>query len=386
MMRKLLTSLVVLFSAVCLSTGGAVAKEYKDMTPEHWAYKNIQQLTDWGVVVGYPDGNYRPDQNVTRGEFSTMVIKALGQANAAVTNPVTFSDMTEKDWFYDMVQRAVMFDLVKGYPDGKFYPYGTVERGHAISVITNALTTEQISESKAREILESQYTDYTQLPPWLIVMAGKAEILGMVVTPPGHEGKLEAERPANRAELASFLVNMIEQAKLNPNEKLREAMRPPTYDGIVIEDTTLQGYIATIPAGAIIPIMLLDSSVSRKDFIGEPYKAKFPKNLITPEHYLLFPEGCMVYGDVQDVKPQRFFIRHGEICLRTCTLDAPHNPGTTFAGIVIDPPAKHGFWKKEFVEKTRIKGAKRYYDKGMVVNVKLLKPIKVDLTNGYIVE
>ena len=179
---------------------------------------------------------------------------------------------------------------------------------------------------------------------------------------------------------------MIEQAKLNPNEKLREAMKPPTYDGIVIEDTTLQGYIATIPAGAIIPIMLLDSSVSRKDFIGEPYKAKFPKNLITPEHYLLFPEGCMVYGDIQDVKPQRFFIRHGDICLRTCTLDAPHNPGTTFAGVVIDPPAKHGFWKKEFVEKTRIKGAKRYYDKGMVVNVKLLKPIKVDLTNGYIVE
>ena len=94
----------------------------------------------------------------------------------------------------------------------------------------------------------------------------------------------------------------------------------------------------------------------------------------------------MVYGDIQDVKPQRFFIRHGDICLRTCTLDAPHNPGTTFAGVVIDPPAKHGFWKKEFVEKTRIKGAKRYYDKGMVVNVKLLKPIKVDLTNGYIVE
>lgn len=385
-MKKLISGLVVLCAAFSLNAGIAGALEYKDMTPEHWAYKNIQQLTDWGVVVGYPDGNYRPDQNVTRGEFSTMVVKALGQANAVVSNPVDFPDVKTNEWFYDMVQRAVMFDLVKGYPDGKFYPYGTVERGHAISVITNALTTEQISESKAKEILESEYTDYTQLPPWLIIMAGKAEILGMVVTPPGHEGKLEAERPANRAELASFLVNMIEQAKLNPNAKLREAMRPPLYDGIVIEGATLQGYIATIPAGAIIPIMLLDSSVSRKDFTGEPYKAKLPKNLITPEHYLLLPEGSMVYGDIQNVKPQKFFIRHGDIMKRTCTIDAPHNPGATFAGEVIDPPVKHGFWKKEFVEAIKIKGAKRYYDKGMVVNIRLLKPIKVDLTNGYILE
>ena len=139
-------------------------------------------MTDFNVVVGYPDGNYRPDQQVTRAEFATMVVKAFEQQNAELASPVKFTDVSEKDWFYGMVQRAVMFDLLKGYPDGHFDPYGTVSRGHVISTTVNALTTETISNQKAVEILENSYSDYKEIPDWLIIAAGKAEILGMVET------------------------------------------------------------------------------------------------------------------------------------------------------------------------------------------------------------
>ena len=53
-------------------------ESYPDLPPSHWAYEAVTFLTDKQVVVGYPDGLYRPDQKVTRGELSTMVIKALG--------------------------------------------------------------------------------------------------------------------------------------------------------------------------------------------------------------------------------------------------------------------------------------------------------------------
>ena len=53
-------------------------ESYPDLPSSHWAYEAVTFLTDKQIVVGYPDGLYRPDQKVTRGEFATMVIKALG--------------------------------------------------------------------------------------------------------------------------------------------------------------------------------------------------------------------------------------------------------------------------------------------------------------------
>ena len=173
-MKKFLTKALTLAVVFAISCASTIAKEYKDLPKNHWAYKQIKILTDFDVVVGYPDGLYRPDQQVTRAEFSSIVVKAFDQANAPITNPVKFKDVSQKDWFYGVVQRAVMFDLLKGYPNGNFNPRGTVARGHIISTVVNALTTETISNQKAKDILENSYDDYDQLPDWLIIAAGKA--------------------------------------------------------------------------------------------------------------------------------------------------------------------------------------------------------------------
>ena len=85
-MKKLLLNIIALL-AFALYTLPAMAgyqleqgpDSYPDLPPSHWAYEAVTFLTDKQVVVGYPDGYYRPDQKVTRGEFATMVIKALGK-------------------------------------------------------------------------------------------------------------------------------------------------------------------------------------------------------------------------------------------------------------------------------------------------------------------
>lgn len=69
----------------------------------------------------------------------------------------------------------------------------------------------------------------------------------IVVAPTAQKAALEANRPATRAEVAAILFKMMEQAKLNPNAKLAEAMRKKTGNGFVIEDATVQGSIGTIP-------------------------------------------------------------------------------------------------------------------------------------------
>ena len=384
-MKQFLTKALVLLAVFGFTSLTSFAKDYKDLPEDHWAYKQIQILTDFNVVVGYPDGNYRPDQQVTRAEFATMVVKAFEQQNAEIASPVKFTDVSEKDWFYGMVQRAVMFDLLKGYPDGHFDPYGTVSRGHVISTTVNALTTETISNQKAVEILENSYSDYKEIPDWLIIAAGKAEILGMVVKAPGEENYINAERPATRAELAAFLVKMLEQAKLNPNQKLKDAMSPRLADGIVIQNTTVDGYIATIPAGTVIPIMVLNKEItSQKSKVGEQFLSKLPKNLITKERYLLLVENDALNGKISNVKIGRLFIRNGVVEMQTQTITTDRNQVAALCGDAMGGNRLEGFWKTLYLK--IFKGHRVVVKEGDILNLKLSKPVRIDLTNGMILE
>lgn len=384
-MKKFLTKALTLAVIFGISSMATFAKEYKDLPKNHWAYKQIQLLTDFDVVVGYPDGLYRPEQPVTRAEFSSMVVKAFNQEKAPITNPVKFKDFTEKDWFYGVVQRAVMFDLLKGYPNGNFNPRGTVARGHVISTIVNALTTETISNQKAKDILENSYDDYDQIPDWLIIAAGKAEILGMVVKAPGEDNYINAQRPATRAELAAFLVKMLEQAKLNPNEKLREAMRPRMGEGIVIDAADVDGYIATIPAGTVIPVMVLNKQITcKKSNVDEDFLSKLPKNLVTKEKYLLLVEGDCLNGKITDVKRGRLFVRNGFVNMQTHTITTDRNQTATLLGDAVGGYRLEGFWKTLYLKV--IKGHRIVIHEGDILNLKLQKPVRIDLTNGMILE
>ena len=64
---------------------------YSDMEENHWAYSQIKILTEKNVAVGYPDGSFHPDENVTRAEFASMAIKALGQENTTIAQPINFA-------------------------------------------------------------------------------------------------------------------------------------------------------------------------------------------------------------------------------------------------------------------------------------------------------
>lgn len=383
-MKKLLTKTLMLALMLGFTSLASMAKEYKDLTPDHWAYKQIQILTDFNVVVGYPDGNYRPDQPVTRGEFASIVVKAFDQEFAEIKNPVTFTDVKTTDWFWGVIQRAVMFDLLRGYPDGHFDPYGTVERGHVISTVVNALTTQTVSRQKAVDILENSYSDYDQIPEWLLIAAGKAEILDMIVKTPEDGATINAQRPANRAELAAFIVKMLEQAKLNPNEKLKAAMAPRLAEGIVV-NTDLDGYIATIPAGTVIPIMVLNKQITcKKSRVNDDFLSSLPKNIITKEKYLLLVEGDVLNGKIENVQRGRLFVRNGKVDLRTDTITTDKKQTAEFLGDALGGYRPEGFWKTLYLKV--IKGHRIVINEGDILNLKLRKPVKIDLTNGMILQ
>jgi hypothetical protein len=68
----------------------------------HWGQANIQKLIDTGIVVGNPDGTFEPDKNISRAEFSVMVVKAF---NIQLQTGTVFSD-TADHWARDYISAA----------------------------------------------------------------------------------------------------------------------------------------------------------------------------------------------------------------------------------------------------------------------------------------
>ena len=370
---------VFVFLALAIISNPANAF-YTDMEEDHWAYQSIKFLTEVGVVVGYPDGSYKPDIPVTRAEFASMAIKALGQEGTTVTQEINFSDITPDFWAYEIIKKAVYFDLIPDSKGQNYRPYDSVTRAEAINIAVNALTTNEISKEKADEIIEKSYKDYTQMPAWFLMAAAKAKVLDLVVEMPGHEGRLEADRPANRAEVAMILYKMMQEAKLNPNAKLAEVMRKRTADGFIVDNVKVQGSIGIIPAGTIVPIRLETVIGSQISNVSDVYMAKAPNNYVTKDHYLLISENSDLKGQVKSVQRGKLFKTQGEVIIRNELLVTPNDQAVMVYGVATLTPDKIGFWRKIF------KGAKVLTKPNQIVNIRLLAPIKIDLTNGYIYE
>ncbi|MDP5276841.1 S8 family peptidase [Chengkuizengella axinellae] len=108
----------------------------------HWAKEEIAKLWDRGIVNG-SDGLFLPDENITRAEAITMVVRAM-ELNGLESNSSPFIDINEEHWAYESILIANQEDLINGYPDGTFGPNHNLNRVEAVKIIANSLGFEGI--------------------------------------------------------------------------------------------------------------------------------------------------------------------------------------------------------------------------------------------------
>lgn len=98
----------------------------------HWAEKTIQEWFDNDKLKGYEDGSFRPDAQITRAEFMTMVNNAFEYTEKA---DIKFSDVDSDDWYYSEVQKAVKAGYLIGYEDNTAKPGNKITRQEAALII-----------------------------------------------------------------------------------------------------------------------------------------------------------------------------------------------------------------------------------------------------------
>lgn len=125
-------SLIV--SSLRLALPTTNAKSYSDVAANHWANQAIYVAKANTLIAGYPDGTFKPDMPITRAEIATLTYNAYrAKISASTTN--NFNDVYSTYWANREISSMARSGILQGYPDGLFRPNNYTTRAEAVAIL-----------------------------------------------------------------------------------------------------------------------------------------------------------------------------------------------------------------------------------------------------------
>ncbi|MEK8131705.1 S8 family serine peptidase [Paenibacillus filicis] len=127
----------VLSRAFNLSKQRAVS--YSDLPSSHWAYDYIARAAQANIIDGYPDRTFAPDQPVTRMEMTAMLARSMNKTGK-LRGQLPFTDIDENYWGAGLLKQMKAEGLIGGYSDGTFRPDQQATRAEFVRLLAEALS------------------------------------------------------------------------------------------------------------------------------------------------------------------------------------------------------------------------------------------------------
>ncbi len=259
---------------------------FTDVESNHWAYNAIIELNNRGIISGYSDKSFKPNESVTRSQFASMLTKALNLSTTSTNQ--TFEDIPVTNWDYKAVEAAKIY--LTGYKseNGKMYFYGSkssVREDMAVALV-KALGLSVVSNDSA---LKRTFTDYDSISNNLRSYVYTAYANNIMV---GSNGKFNAQGSLTRAEAASLLLKIVERYEkvaVDDSNKIDKVVvgdsdgesNDATLSTLKYNDNNVQGfqtnvsvYNVVLPEGTetIPKVTAKTSDSAAKVFITQPDK------------------------------------------------------------------------------------------------------------------
>lgn len=137
---KFYTTSAVAFAVTALAVVPAsAASPFSDVSEDHPHFNGISTLSKAGVINGYNDGTFKPSQAVTRGQAAKIIVNAFELGTANSVEKLNFKDVNKSNEYYESITKLAGLGVVKGYNDNSFRPNETVTRGQMAVMIARAL-------------------------------------------------------------------------------------------------------------------------------------------------------------------------------------------------------------------------------------------------------
>ena len=125
-----------LLTAEAKSAYGTNINRFKDVPAGAWYTTAVSTLANLGVISGYQDGSFGPDRNITRAELATILARFFGTPGDSVLDH--FTDISG-NWARKYINQAAEAGLVYGYTDGTFRPDQNITRAETIVMVNRIL-------------------------------------------------------------------------------------------------------------------------------------------------------------------------------------------------------------------------------------------------------
>lgn len=291
-----LFTLSMVFSLVfCVEVQAQDLTDFKG----HWAEKAISTLAEKGVVNGYPDGTFKPDQAITRAEFAKLVSKTFGYT---ATTQAKFDDVSSEYWASGFINAVSEKKIMNAFSDGNFKPDQTMNRAQVATMMSRILNMD-----KKEENYGEWAASFTDVPAdhWAfryIEIAKKLQLL-----PSSYQTQFHPDYAVTRAE-AAWMIEALSKISVtkgkivavdpdtglvniqgaNNGEPLLSMIVPET---IVIRNNTVSSVDALLAGDEATVIALSSGDAKFVKAYGEITKndllsrlSSMTKGKLTPNH------------------------------------------------------------------------------------------------------
>lgn len=185
-------------------------KEFNDMGA-HWAKAQVNEMYSRKIISGITDGIFEPDRSITRAEFATIVVKALGLEPVGSNS---FTDVKTSDWFYNYVGTASRHGIILGVGGGEFQPARSISREEAMAMVQRAAKLAgmnvEVSDNEIANTL-ARFTDYADFSDWAKGIAAFNIRENLIK---GSNGLARPKDNITRAETVVVIMRMLQRSDL----------------------------------------------------------------------------------------------------------------------------------------------------------------------------
>lgn len=172
-------------------------ENYIDME-NHWAREFVTALSEKGIVAGYTDNTFLPENNITRAEFTRLICECFG---IEPSERAVFDDVVSGKWYFGYVSAAYGAGIINGF-DGKFLPDEAIRREDAAVIVYNAMK----YSGKDVYLAAPSYEDVDMISDYALGAVGYLQVKSIMT---GDGGFFDAHGKTTRAQAATLIYKIL---------------------------------------------------------------------------------------------------------------------------------------------------------------------------------
>lgn len=179
-----------------------IAEKAKDLSPKHWATPAVKFVLNSGYFQGYPDGTYKPENSITRGQFLTVIARIMKVDESKFSGPCMYEDVEEGKYYTPYIKWAKKNKLFHEEGGNKFMPNKPLSREEMAYIMDKYLI---LSGAELEDVEFKGFDDEADVSDWAKESLNNIAKKGVVR---GSNGKFDPKDTFSRAEVAQVLYNI----------------------------------------------------------------------------------------------------------------------------------------------------------------------------------